>query len=55
MQALSLLAQSSRGTETAVATDTDAVEVTQWPETQIDRMLAALETSRGKIPNSKMM
>ena len=30
-------------------------EIAQWPETQIDRMLAALETSRGKIPDSKML
>ena len=27
----------------------------QWPENLIDRMLAALETSRGKIPDSKML
>ena len=27
-----------------------ADEVAQWPENLIDRMLAALETSRGKIP-----
>ena len=32
-----------------------ADEVAQWPETQIDRMLAALETSRGKIAGSKML
>ena len=32
-----------------------ADEVAQWPENQIDRMLAALETSRGKIPDSKML
>lgn len=32
-----------------------ADEVAQWPETQIDRMLAALETSRGKITGSKML
>jgi len=32
-----------------------ADEVAQWPETQIDWMLAALETSRGKIPGSKML
>ena len=32
-----------------------ADEVAQWPETQIDRMLAALETSRGKIMGSKML
>ena len=28
-------------------------EVAQWPSTNIDRMLAALTTSRGKIPGSK--
>ena len=32
-----------------------ADEVAQWPDTQIDRMLAALETSRGKITGSKML
>ncbi len=32
-----------------------ADEVAQWPETQIDRMLAALETSRGKMAGSKML
>ena len=32
-----------------------ADEVAQWPENLIDRMLAALETSRGKIPESKML
>ena len=32
-----------------------ADEVAQWPENLLDRMLAALETSRGKIPNSRMM
>jgi len=32
-----------------------ADEVAQWPVNQIDRMLAALETSRGKIPGSKML
>ena len=32
-----------------------ADEVAQWPENLIDRMLAALETSRGKIPDSKML
>ena len=28
-------------------------EMAQWPPGQIDAMLAALETSRGKIPDSK--
>ena len=32
-----------------------ADEVAQWPVSQIDRMLAALETSRGKIEGSKML
>ena len=32
-----------------------ADEVAQWPENLIDRMLAALETSRGKIPDGKML
>ncbi|MDE0462907.1 MAG: hypothetical protein OXH93_10880 [Caldilineaceae bacterium] len=32
-----------------------ADEVAQWPENLIHRMLAALETSRGKIPDSKML
>lgn len=32
-----------------------ADKVAQWPETQVDRMLASLETSRGKIPESKML
>ena len=32
-----------------------ADEVAQWPETRVDRMLATLETSRGKIPESKML
>ncbi len=32
-----------------------ADEVAQWPENLIDRMLAALETNRGKIPDSKML
>ena len=30
-------------------------ELAQWPENQIDPMLAALRTSRGKIENSKML
>ena len=30
-------------------------EVSQWPDNMIDRMLAALETSRGKIPNSRAL
>ena len=30
-------------------------ELAQWPTGQIDAMLAALETSRGKIPNSKAL
>ena len=30
-------------------------ELAQWPPNQIDRMLAALETSRGKIPDSRML
>lgn len=30
-------------------------ELAQWPGTQIDAMLAALETSRGKIPGSKAL
>ena len=30
-------------------------ELAQWPENQIDRMLAALDTSRGKIPNCRML
>ena len=30
-------------------------EVAQWPETQVDRMIAALTTARGKIPNSKAL
>ena len=30
-------------------------EIAQWPDNLIDRMLAALETSRGKIPDSKML
>lgn len=28
-------------------------EVAQWPHTQVDAMVAALETSRGKIPDSR--
>ena len=32
-----------------------ADEVAQWPNNLIDRMLSALETSLGKIPNSKMI
>ena len=30
-------------------------EVAQWPHTTIDRMLAALETSKGKIPDSRSL
>ena len=30
-------------------------ELAQWPENQIDRMLAALDTSRGKIPECRML
>ena len=30
-------------------------ELAQWPHGQIDAMLAALETSRGKIPDSRMI
>ena len=30
-------------------------ELAQWPPTQIDAMLAALETSRGKIPDSRAL
>ena len=30
-------------------------EVSQWPQTRVDRMLAALETSRGKIPGSRAL
>ena len=30
-------------------------EVAQWPSNQIDAMIAALETSRGKIPDSRML
>ena len=30
-------------------------EVAQWPSTKVDRMLAALRTSRGKIPGSKAL
>ena len=30
-------------------------EVAQWPHTTIDRMLAALETSKGKIPGSRAL
>lgn len=32
-----------------------ADEVAQWPPSLIDRMLAALTTSRGKIPDSRML
>ena len=32
-----------------------ADELAQWPPAQIDRIIAALETSRGKIPGSKML
>ena len=32
-----------------------ADEVAQWPPNTIDRMLAALETSQGKIPESRMI
>ena len=32
-----------------------ADELAQWPHTAIDQALAALETSRGKIPNSRML
>ena len=32
-----------------------ADELAQWPPGQIDRILAALETSRGKIPGSRML
>ena len=30
-------------------------ELAQWPPNQIDRMLAALDTSRGKIPECRML
>ena len=30
-------------------------EIAQWPPTQVDAMISALETSRGKIPGSKML
>ena len=30
-------------------------ELAQWPPNQIDRMLAALDTSRGKIPDCRML
>ena len=30
-------------------------ELAQWPDNQIDRMLAALDTSRGKIPDCRML
>ena len=30
-------------------------EIAQWPPTQVDAMIAALETSRGKIPGSRML
>ena len=30
-------------------------ELAQWPPNQIDRMLAALDTSRGKIPGCRML
>ena len=30
-------------------------ELAQWPGNMIDRMLAALDTSRGKIPNCRML
>ena len=30
-------------------------ECAQWPPTQVDAMVAALETSRGKIPGSRML
>ena len=30
-------------------------EIAQWPHTQVDAMLAALTTSRGKIPNSRAL
>ena len=30
-------------------------EVAQWPSNQIDAMIAALETSRGKIPDSRLL
>ena len=30
-------------------------ELSQWPPNQIDRMLAALDTSRGKIPEARML
>lgn len=32
-----------------------ADEVAQWPENLLDRMLAALETAQGKIPDSRML
>lgn len=30
-------------------------ELAQWPETYIDRMLAALQTAKGKVPNSRLI
>ena len=30
-------------------------EVAQWPSNQVDAMVAALETSRGKIPDSRLL